>query len=47
MTGDPFPRDAIFIRYGRLTIGAFGRLAVAGLLTFGTAAIAGHMLNWW
>jgi hypothetical protein len=47
MPDDPFPKDALFIKWGRFQAGAFGRLAIIALITILLLAIAawiGHRL---
>lgn len=47
MPDDPFPRDAIFIKWGRFQAGAFGRLAIAAVIVILALAVAGRALGLW
>lgn len=42
-----FPRDAIFIKFGRFQAGAFGRLAIIALIGLAVVYLAGKGLNAW
>jgi hypothetical protein len=47
MPDDPFPREALFIKWGRFQAGAFGRLAILALLGIVAALIAGRAFGLW
>lgn len=47
MADDPFPRDAIFVKFGRFQAGAFGRLAIVALLAVVGVLLIGRALGWW
>jgi hypothetical protein len=47
MSDDPFPRDAIFIKWGRFQAGIVGRLAIAAVVVAMMIAAAGRAMGLW
>jgi len=47
MSDDPFPKDAIIIRWGRFQAGIVGRLAIIAVLTVIVIAGAGRVVGLW
>jgi hypothetical protein len=47
MADDPFPRDALFIKFGRFQAGAFGRLAILALMGLAAGFMVGRAFGLW
>lgn len=47
MSDDPFPKDAIFIKWGRFQAGIFGRLAIVGIIAILALLVAGRVFGLW
>lgn len=47
MADNQFPKDAIFIKWGRFQAGATGRLAVTALVLVIVAVLAGYAFGFW
>jgi hypothetical protein len=46
MTPDQFPRDALFIQWGRFRAGASGRTAIVGLLSLIAVVVLAKFAGW-
>jgi hypothetical protein len=47
MSDEQFPRDAIFISFGRFQAGAFGKLAIAAFVILIIGMIGARALGIW
>jgi hypothetical protein len=47
MSDDPFPKDAIFIKWGRFQAGIVGRLAIAAVVMVLMIAAGGRAVGLW
>jgi len=47
MSYDPFPKDAIFVKWGRFQAGVFGRLAIVSVIMILALIVIGRALSLW